>query len=214
MPTTDAVGQTVAGMLVPYGRWQEVENSMEGHFIERWAYGSLRRSFAERMKNKLRGYFEHGKSATFGRAAIMDINRVWEETSGAWYEAELLDGLPPYMVDGLRRGLHGTSIGARTTKVDTVTRPGRSAHNPRGLEERTILEAEAFDISITSRPVYDGTEVAMRSIPETRGETIWRSAGLPAALVKPPVHDYFADLAPAGPRDFLIDYFNEEHYFV
>jgi hypothetical protein len=101
-------------------------------------------------------------------------------------------------------------------RVDTVIRPGRSAHNPKGLEERTLLEAAVFDISLASQPVYAGTEVSLRPIPESRGKAIWRSAGSPADLVKPPIHGYFADVPPARPRDFLaepIDYF-EEDFFV
>jgi phage head maturation protease len=204
MATSEAVGQTVSGMLVPYGRWEEINSPVEGRFMERWAYGSLRSSFAERMKTKIRGYFEHGKSALFGRQAVMDVRRVWEEASGAWYEAELLDGLPPYLVDGIRRGLYGTSIGASPVKVDTVSRPGRSAHNPHGLEERTYIEAVAHDISLTPRPVYAGTEVSLRSRAEPEhGETIWRSS--PSPVVVTP--SWWLE-APA-PRDYLadIDYF-------
>jgi hypothetical protein len=141
MATTEAVGRTVAGMLVPCGRWTEVRNSAEGHFLERWAYGSLRSSFAERMRSRVRGYFEHGKSAIYGRQAIMDLTRVWEESSGAWYEADLLDGLPPYLIDGLKRGLYGTSIGAVPSKgrhghtsgaLGTQPQRSRRANPPRG----------------------------------------------------------------------------------
>jgi hypothetical protein len=62
------------------------------------------------------------------------------------------------------------------TQGDRVRRPGRSAHNPDGLEERTILAADVFDVSITPRPAYPRTLVALRSGPQREPGTIWRAA--------------------------------------
>ena len=38
-------GRTLEGRMVPYGEWTEVNSSMEGHFLERFAPGSLAKPF-------------------------------------------------------------------------------------------------------------------------------------------------------------------------
>jgi hypothetical protein len=65
----------------------------------------------------------------------MAIERTWEQPDGAYYRASLLDGLPDVFLSCLRRGLYGTSIGAKILKSDRTRKPGRSSWNPEGLEE-------------------------------------------------------------------------------
>jgi hypothetical protein len=203
-------GRTVGGLLVPYGVWSEVDSAIEGNFLERWMFGALRKSIVERLRERVRGFFEHKRSRLFGSAPVMDLRRVWEEEGGAFYEAELLDGLPGFFLDGLRKGLYGSSIGAKPVEVDTVRNPKRSAHNPSGLEERTYREVDLFDISIVAQPHYAGTTVALRALPTARPGMIYRSAPLvvaPAWALEPPaVRDYLADidyLADPEPVDYL-----------
>jgi hypothetical protein len=86
--------------------------------------------------------FEHGMDAVLGRQAIAAIEEMGDEPDGAYYRARLLDGLPPLLVSGLRRGLYGSSVrfepldrsasasrcGARTTRrAFPSTRSGRRA---------------------------------------------------------------------------------------
>lgn len=154
---------TVQGLVVPYGQWSEVDSVMEGHFMERFKAGSLRKTFSESL-TRMRGFFEHGRSRLFASTPIMDITRTWETDEGAHAEANLLDGLPDWMIDGLRRGLYGFSLGARPVKVERNRRPRPSAHNPKGLEERTYLELRAHDISLTPQPHYAESVAILRSI--------------------------------------------------
>lgn len=155
----------VEGMVVPYGQWSEVDSIMEGRFIERFAAGSLTKSFAESFR-RVKGYFEHGLDRVFGRAPIMDIQETWETDEGAFFRAQLLKGLPDYMLDGIRRGLYGASLGAKELpgKTDRVRWPRPSDYNPKGIEERTYRELRANDISLTPRPHYEEAAVMMRSI--------------------------------------------------
>ena len=204
-------GLRVGGRLVPYNQFTEIDNEREGHFLERFAPGCCSRSFADRIASRLRGFFEHGISRLFGRTPIMDIERTWEQADGAYFEAELLRGLPESFIDGLRRGLYGTSIGCKPVNVSRVRNPGRSAHNKGGLEERTYTEVSVHDISLTARPHYAGTDVALRS--HTDDGLIYRSS-TPSILVAPawalpeprssPTRDWLLpEPARARRRDYL-----------
>jgi phage head maturation protease len=154
---------TVEGMVVPYNEWSEVDSVLEGHFLERFAPASLKKTFAESFK-RMKGYFEHGRSKMFDRAPIMDIQETWETDAGAFFRANLLSGLPDFMVDGLRKGLYGASLGARPIVVEREKKPQASDYNPAGLEERTYKELRAFDISLTPSPHYENATVMLRSI--------------------------------------------------
>jgi phage head maturation protease len=152
----------IEGMVVPYGQWSEVDSVIEGHFLERFDTGSLRKTFTESVK-RMKGYFEHRRSKMFEGAPIMDIQEAWDEEGGAFFRASLLKGIPEFIVDGIRKGLYGASIGASPVVVERH-RPGKSDYNPQGLEERTYKELRAFDISLTPHPHYEAATVMMRSV--------------------------------------------------
>lgn len=153
---------TVEGMVVPYGEWTEIDSFVEGNFMERFAPGSVKKTFSEGL-SKLKGYFEHGRSQQFGRMPIMRIENAWDDERGGFFRAPLLASVPDLIRDGLREGVYGASIGARFVKVTRNRKPGKSEHNPKGLEERTYNEVRAFDISLTPAPQYN-TSVALRSV--------------------------------------------------
>jgi phage head maturation protease len=155
--------QTVEGVVVPYNQWSEVDSVIEGHFMERFAPGSLRKSFSEGFA-RMKGYFEHGRSRLFDRTPIMELREAWETNEAAFFRANLLRGLPPWMIDGLRRGVYGVSLGAEEVKTDSVRYPKRSAHNPKGIEERTYKELRGYDISLTPSPHYAEATAMLRSI--------------------------------------------------
>ena len=152
----------VEGPIVPYGKWTEVDSVIEGHFMERFAAGSLTKSLTESF-NRVKGYFEHGKSRMFDRTPIMEISETWDTETAPFFRARLLNGLPEWMVDGIRKGLYGTSLGASPIQVQRERRPKASDHNPKGIEERTYTELRVSDISLTPAPHYD-TPVVLRSI--------------------------------------------------
>jgi phage head maturation protease len=202
LPTPVPVERMVEGMVVPFGVWQEIDNPREGHFIERFAVGSLRRSFG--LLRRMKGYFEHGKSRMFDRAPIMDIQETWETDAGAFFRASLLDGIPPFIVDGIRRGLYGASLGAEPIDVEHTRFPGKSAHNPKGLEERTYRELRAFDISLTPAPAYESSMVTLRAKDylASDSDAIFRVALDPVHFLAAPstTPDYFLEA-----RDYLAE---------
>jgi phage head maturation protease len=157
----DGSERIVEGQVVPFNTWIEVDNPREGHFVERFAPGSLRKSLG--LLQRVKGYFEHGRSRMFERAPIMQIQDTWEQADGAYFRASLLRGLPAWIEDGLRRGLYGASLGAEPIVVERERYPRPSTYNPKGLEERTYREIRAYDISLTARPAYESAVVALRS---------------------------------------------------
>ena len=154
---------TMEGRMMPYGEWTEVRSYAEGHFLERFAPGSLAKTIAEQSP-RIRALFEHGMDVTMGRQAIAAIEEMREEDDGAHFRASLLDGLPNLIVSGLRRGLYGSSIRFTPLKMDRVRSPRPSVHNPDGLEERTVREASMREFSVTAFPVYAGATAHVRSI--------------------------------------------------
>jgi phage head maturation protease len=206
LETPVPVERIVEGLLVPFGEWLEVDNAREGHFMERFAPGSLRKSFG--FLRKLKGYMDHGRSRMFERAPIMQLTEAWETTAGAFFRASLLDGIPPFIIDGIKRGLYGASVGGEPIDVEVERFPGRSAHNPRGIEERTYRGLRVHDVSLTSSPAYETSQVALRArdyLGDDDGPVIHRVALAPVVmrsefLLPPTRPDYFFE-----PRDYLAE---------
>ena len=63
----------------------------------------------------------------------------------------------------MRRGLYGASLGARPIKTSRKRPTTISRHNPDRLEERSYVELEAHEISITPSPHYLTATVSLRS---------------------------------------------------
>jgi HK97 family phage prohead protease len=152
------------GVMMPYNEWTEVNSSIEGHFMERFAPGSLAKTLRERA-SRIRALFEHGLDF-LGRQPIATIDEFRDEEDGAYYEASLLRGLPDLLVEGLRRGVYGSSIRYRPVpgKWDRVRNPGSSEHNPDGLPEYTVREAFVKEFSVVTFPQYEGATARIRSL--------------------------------------------------
>jgi phage head maturation protease len=208
LPTPVAVERVVEGLLVPYGEWLEVENSREGHFLETFAPGSLRKSFG--FLRRLKGYFDHGRSRLFGSAPVMQLQEAWETDAGAFFRASLLDGIPPFIIDGIKRGLYGASVGGEPIDVEVERFPQRSAFNPRGIEQRVYREVRVHDVSLTASPAYEASQVAMRAHDYVgdSGPVIHRVALAPVVM-----RSEFL-LPPTSRRDYLepTDYLAEEDW--
>jgi len=130
----------------PPRRVGEIRSSVEGHFMERNAAGAFTKTFSERMPKVL---FQHGRTP----ARQSDHRRAARGRrghrrrpgrsgqAGGFYRAEILDGVPPLIVEGLKRGLYGSSHTFGVVKESWNDKPARSA-TTRTPPERTILEAE------------------------------------------------------------------------
>jgi HK97 family phage prohead protease len=158
----DAAGPVLAGRMVPYGQWTEINSRIEGHFMERFAPGSLQKTMRERAQ-RIRVLFNHGKDF-LGEQAIAEFSNYEDREDGCYYEAELLRSVPDLLVEGLRRGLYGSSVKFRPVKGDRVRLPKRSEHNPEGIEERTYREAYVKEFSVVTFPAFEGATAGIRSL--------------------------------------------------
>lgn len=154
-------GKTLFGRIAPANAWTEIRSSVEGHFMERNAPGAFRKTFSE---GKPKILFNHGKDPQLGNQIIAEPRDVGEDEQGGYYRAEILDGVPPLIVDGLKRGLYGSSHTFSVIRETWNDRPKPSDHNPKGLPERTILEARVPELGPVTWPAYADAFAGVRSL--------------------------------------------------
>jgi HK97 family phage prohead protease len=156
---TQSAGPVLSGLFAVHGQWAEISSSLEGHFLEQVAPGAFTRSLRERKPKVL---LNHGTDA-LGKTPIGRILNIEETREGMAYEAELFS-LPPHIIDGLKAGEYGASFRFETMRDEFVTMPGRSAHNPKGLPERTLVEAVLHEFGPCTFGAYSGATAKARSL--------------------------------------------------
>lgn len=155
-------GPVLHGHFSKFNEWTEINSSYEGNFMERVAPGAFRKTIAE-SANKMRVLFNHGKDV-LGQQILGPIRSLREDDIGAAYEVPLFDGIPPLILEGLRAGQYGSSFRFGVEHEDFQSKPARSAHNPRGIPERTILEARVREFGPVTFGAYAGATAGVRSI--------------------------------------------------
>jgi phage head maturation protease len=158
----DTSPPTMVGHFAVWNRWTEIDSQLEGHFMERIAPGAFGRTFREN-RDRMRVTFQHGKDPALGHQIIASISELAEDGEGAYYEAPLVDGLPPLILNGLRAGLYGSSFRFTLRSEDFNRRASRSDYNPKGLPERTILDAEVVEFGPVTWPQYADATADVRS---------------------------------------------------
>jgi phage head maturation protease len=101
---------------------------------------------------------EHGHDPVVGNKPLGAPSRLEEDARGAAYEVPLLDtSYTRDLLPALREGLYGASFRFRVPKGgDTWTdRPTRSAHNPDGIPERTLVEVDLSEFGPVTWPAYE-----------------------------------------------------------
>jgi hypothetical protein len=68
------------------------------------------------------------------------------------------------LVPGLRAGVYGASFRFTVTNDHRNVRPRRSAYNPEGLVERTILAADVLEMGPVTWAAYAGATAGIRSL--------------------------------------------------
>jgi HK97 family phage prohead protease len=174
---------TLFGHFAVFNQWAEISSAYEGKFLERIAPGAFKRTFERR--NGLRVLFNHGKDPDIGDKPIASITDLREDEVGAYYEAELLEGLPPLVVSGLRAGEYGASFRFSINGRDGETwddSPRASDHNPERLPERTIRSAHAYEFGPVTFPAYEAASAGVRSVSMTDDYVATRIASDPERL--------------------------------
>lgn len=152
----------LVGTLVPYNEWTEIRSIYEGRFLERFAPGSLTKTFQERA-SKMRCLFEHGKDPQIGNKVLGKIIGLEDGDDEARYTVRLFDtDYVGQLLPGLEAEQYGSSVRFRIMKEDVVQRPVRSAHNPSALPERTVREAFVREFGPCTFPAYEGATAGLR----------------------------------------------------
>lgn len=153
-------GRTLTGVAAVFDTWQEIRD-LEGHYFERIAPTAFSKTLNERG-NRIPLLLDHGKNTVLGGMPIGELQSISASATGLEYTADLYNGLPEVLLEGLRRGAYGSSFTAKPIKTRRVEWPGRSSHNPDSLPEVTRLEMKLVDIAPTSRPAYQNTSAKLR----------------------------------------------------
>jgi HK97 family phage major capsid protein len=155
-------GKTLFGRLAPANEWAEIRSVREGHFLERHAPGAFTKTFKETTPKIL---FQHGRDNQLGDRIIAEPIELGEDEVGPYYRAELLDGLDPLLVEGLKRSLYGSSHTFQVVREDKMVYPKEpTAWNPDMLPERTIREVRAPEMGPVTWPAYLGSATSARSL--------------------------------------------------
>jgi phage head maturation protease len=96
---------------------------------------------------------EHGNDA-IGNRPLGPPDVLREDGEGAYFEVPLVDGVPEQVVSALRADLYGASFRFRVMREEVVDEPGRSAHNPDNLQERTLREVKVMEFGPVAFPAY------------------------------------------------------------
>ncbi len=152
------------GSFAVYDEWAEIRSSVEGHFYERFAEGSFRKTMSE-SASKIRCLFHHGQDPSVGYKVLGPITSLREEGNQAVYDVQMLDtDYNRALVPGLEANQYGSSMRFGIVRKDDVRRPARSDRNPDGILERTINEAYLRELGPTPLPAYAGTSAGVRSL--------------------------------------------------
>jgi len=177
-------GRTLRGTFSVFDVWQEIRNPIEGHFVEKIQRGAFAKSIKESL-SRVRLMYSHGHDSTIGTMLLGELVVMEERADGAHYTAELFEHTPPLLLDGLRKGLYGSSFRAKVVKERFDPRPRPSSHNPEGLPESVVSELKLIDVGPTSLPAYPSTTAHVRSKAQARAEVAELGEDLPSWYLEP-----------------------------
>jgi hypothetical protein len=154
----------LTGHFAVFDQWTQIRSKFEGHFLERIAPGAFAKTFRE-DRSRMRVLFQHGKDPTIGDKPLGSIERLEEDDVGAAYEVQLFDtAYVRELLPGLQAGVYGASFRFSATREDVNPRPPRSAHNPEGIQERTVLEASVREFGPVTWAAYAGASAGVRAM--------------------------------------------------
>lgn len=160
----DSDSTIMRGHFAVWNTWTEIRSTFEGHFLERFAPGSMTKTIAE-GRDRMRVLFQHGRDNGVGEKPLGTIDRLEPDDHGAYYEVSLFDtSYNADLIPGLRAGQYGASHRFQIVSEDFNKKPKRSDHNPTGLPERTVTEAKVIEFGPVTWGAYPTATAAVRSL--------------------------------------------------
>lgn len=154
----------MSGQFARFNEWTQISSAYEGHFMERVAPGAFTKTIQESM-DSMRVLYDHGNDPSIGNKVLGPIRSLAESDTGADYEVPLYDtSYNRDLLPGLKDNAYGASFRFRVIKDKWNDAPSRSAYNPQGIPERTILEAAVPEFGPVTFPAYAGASSGARSL--------------------------------------------------
>ena len=156
---------TMTGHFAVFNQWTNIQSRWEGNFLERFAPGSLTKTFAENG-DRMKVMFQHGKDPQIGEKLLGVPSLVREDGDvGGYYEVPLFDTTYNRdLLPGLEANVYGASMRFTSLREDFNEKATASSYNPDGLPERTIKEARIAEFGPVVWPAYEGATAGVRSI--------------------------------------------------
>lgn len=157
--------RTLYGHFTPFDQWSEINSMWEGNFLERTEKGAFSKTIKE-SRASIRVLYDHGHDPQIGNKPLGPIRELREEEYGPFYEVPLIDTdyNRNFIIPALDAELLGASYRFRVIREEWNEEPGESAHNPKGLPERTIKEAQLYEFGPVTFPAFDGATAKLRSL--------------------------------------------------
>jgi HK97 family phage major capsid protein/HK97 family phage prohead protease len=164
-PEDDFIGHAT-GHLAVWDQWTEINSSWEGNFLERVNRSAFEKAVRENTPKVL---LNHGQDPQVGDKPLGPPLRLEPDDIGMAYDVGLIDtSYNRDILPGLKAKLYGSSFRFSVVKEEFNRSAKKSDHNPKGLPERTILEATLPEFGPVTFPAYisadAGARMEMRSM--------------------------------------------------
>ena len=156
-------GNELHGHFAVFEQWTEINNWMEGHFLERIAPGAFADTIAAKA-DKIRVLYSHGFDAHVGMKPIAVPIEIKEDNIGGAYRATMLDA--PYAQDlkpAIAAGQMGASFRGTVTAEAWTIPTVPTEWNPAMIEERTITQIDLMEFGPCTFGAYGEATSGMRS---------------------------------------------------
>jgi HK97 family phage prohead protease len=150
----DDDGLTLEGYAAVFGEPTRID-SWEGTFDEVIERGAFQKTLGERMPVM---QFDHGKDIATGSVPIGAIELIREDDRGLFVRARLHDNA---RVEPIRQAIASGAIDGMSFRF-RVTR--ESWNKDETVPQRTIREADLFELGPVVFPAYEATSVGVRSL--------------------------------------------------
>jgi HK97 family phage prohead protease len=179
-----------------FNTWYRVDSFWEGTFMERTLPGTFAQTISE-DRESMRVLFDHGHDPQIGNKVLGAISDLREDPDSPIGEVPLFDtAYNRELLPGLRAGVYGSSMRFRVTGESWDEEPGKSAHNPDGIPERTITKARTMEFGPVAFPANPDSTATMRSLTDSyydrlaqrdasAFEAAVRASGLPSFTGRP-----------------------------
>ena len=155
----DTIG-SLEGHFAVWNQWTEINSTWEGNFMERVSRTAFDKAVSENTPKVL---FQHGQDPVIGDKPLGPIRELKPDDEGMYYNVDLMD--TSYNRDlkpGLQAGLYGSSFRFSVVKEEFRRDAKKGDHNPKGLPERTILEATLPEFGPVTFPAYANANASAR----------------------------------------------------